>query len=524
MNVRISFIAMNMAFALVLVVGALWAANAIYFEQSYFIMMFKYPWYQLTLSGDRGGSFLASVFPISQSKELESEGGGKALSIPVLVYHGIVGKAEGDNVTTRDFKEQMMALKDAGWETVSIEEFQAFMKGELQLSEKSFLLTFDDGRKDSYYPVDPILRALDYEAVMFVITNQSIGEKGKATHFYLSEKELKHMQSTGRWDIQSHGKFAHELYATGPNGETGHFYSNLLWVPEEERPETPEEFQERIYEDLRISKEEIEESLGISVATIAFPFGDFGHNLFADSNFELAKGILLISAKEHYSHGFYQWWEGEGFTFNYPREDVLTVKRLEVLPNWSGEALLQILEQGMSKSLPYQESFLQNNAWLSNWGSFDMQPGKGLVFLAEGGQAGASAVLDGTGGWEDYEVKARVNLPSQTGVFIWVRFQDANNNAACNFGLDFVHAEQVFKGEKRVIKGVRGVTPLKEGDFTVSARVQGRTIQCLVEGEIVVESTFLEPDLNRGGVGFKMWDEQIGKSQLLVRSLEVQPL
>ena len=132
----------------------------------------------------------------------------------------------------------MFALKKAGWQTINMEDFYAFMQGEKQVPDKSFLLTFDDGRKDSYYPVDPILDALDYNAVMFVITKFSLEEKGG--NYYLSDKELKRMYLSGRWEIQSHGKDDHDFYKINANGNEGHFLSNKLWLDNENRLETEE--------------------------------------------------------------------------------------------------------------------------------------------------------------------------------------------------------------------------------------------------------------------------------------------
>src|SRR3989339_479020 len=104
------------------------------------------------------------------------------LSIPGLLYHGIIDKPDGANILLENFKDQMFALKKAGWQTISIEDFYAFTRGEKQVPDKSFLLTFDDGRKDSYYPVDPILKALDYNAVIFVISKYSLGQ---SSNYYL---------------------------------------------------------------------------------------------------------------------------------------------------------------------------------------------------------------------------------------------------------------------------------------------------------------------------------------------------
>ena len=74
---------------------------------------------------------------------------GNARSIPVLLYHGIIigdsnstiKSPDGINIPLNEFEEQMFALKKAGYQTVSMEDFQAFMRGEKQLPEKSFLLT-----------------------------------------------------------------------------------------------------------------------------------------------------------------------------------------------------------------------------------------------------------------------------------------------------------------------------------------------------------------------------------------------
>ncbi len=99
-----------------------------------------------------------------------------AASVPVLLYHG-----EGPATTTMPtgvFVDQMRALKAAGWQTITMEQFQAFMKGDAPVPDKSFLLTFDDGRVDTFYSVDPVLKDLGYTGVMFVVTGFSMPNNG----------------------------------------------------------------------------------------------------------------------------------------------------------------------------------------------------------------------------------------------------------------------------------------------------------------------------------------------------------
>jgi len=95
----------------------------------------------------------------------------KAQSVPVLVYHGLPNEGIGQ-LPDSVFIEQMKTLKDNGWNTISLEQFSAFIKGQGSLPEKSFLLTFDDGRKDTFYPADPLFRDLGYKAVIFAITKR----------------------------------------------------------------------------------------------------------------------------------------------------------------------------------------------------------------------------------------------------------------------------------------------------------------------------------------------------------------
>src|SRR5207249_2641252 len=62
-----------------------------------------------------------------------------AESIPVLLYHGILKKPDlsNINVTTENFKDQMFALKNAGYQTVTTDDLYKYMRGEIKLPARS---------------------------------------------------------------------------------------------------------------------------------------------------------------------------------------------------------------------------------------------------------------------------------------------------------------------------------------------------------------------------------------------------
>ena len=200
--------------------------------------------YRYEFANAQGKPFTASIFDslgkVFTVSSINSEKTTKA--IPVLVYHGITEESDNINISLEIFKEQMFALKKAGYETVNMEDFKAFMKNEKELPEKSFLLTFDDGRRDSFYNSDPVFKALDYNAVMFVITLESINEENSRSDYYLSKWELERTLKNDRWEIESHGRDAHRFYPIDESGTYDHFF-NKLWLANENRLESEEEFQ-----------------------------------------------------------------------------------------------------------------------------------------------------------------------------------------------------------------------------------------------------------------------------------------
>lgn len=197
-------------------------------------------------------------------------------AIPVLVYHSIIKNDEEIiskfDISERNFELHMEALKKAGYQTLTLQDLLAFLKREKTLPEKPFLITFDDGRKDNLL-IDSILERLGFTAIMFTITDP---EQMKLPQ-RLKWKELNQMFQSKRWDIQAHGHFYHNLIPINAEGDQGNFASNKKWLSEKNRLENDLEYQQRLLEDLKMNKKEIEKNVkGSQVIAFAFPFGDYG--------------------------------------------------------------------------------------------------------------------------------------------------------------------------------------------------------------------------------------------------------
>lgn len=121
----------------------------------------------------------SSVTNNTVARELPAKD-GYASKIAVLNYHFFYdsslgeGCNEGICLEVSKFKEQLQYLKDNGFKTLKMEEFRAWMYGEIELPARSVLLTIDDGAMGTGAhngnKLIPILEEYDMYATLFLIT------------------------------------------------------------------------------------------------------------------------------------------------------------------------------------------------------------------------------------------------------------------------------------------------------------------------------------------------------------------
>lgn len=465
-------------------------------------------------------SYLSYVQGLDETEDLvyENNPKGDASSIPVLLYHGISEVPNKENMLIHSFEDQMFALKNAGYETITIEEFYDFIQGKRRLPEKSFLLTFDDGIRSSYYKTDPLLRALDFNAVMFIITKHSLYQ---GSNYYLSFDEVKQMLESGRWEVQSHGKDSHDLIDINDNKDKGHFLSNKKWLVNENRLETNEEYRARLEKESINSKGDIEEKLGIKIIAFAFPFGDFGQTSL---NFPEAQSYVIDEIRKIYPlANFYQVWPSKGFSRNYQDKESFMIKRINVNKEWSGKDILEILENSKEKNLPYKDNFTINNSWIDVWGDSQLI-NNSLSMEPDPSDTGSFVFLDGSFLWEDYSYSVNVTSMKGKNIGLVVRFNDLSNYAICEFSEDYTRIKQVINGETKILFENNVHFDLPRENFELGVRLQGKRINCLVNDQTTGEINYLDYSLDNGGIGLKIWDPEINNSHLIIKEIYVESI
>jgi peptidoglycan/xylan/chitin deacetylase (PgdA/CDA1 family) len=222
--------------------------------------------------------------------------------IPALLYHGIgtgAGAEPADaayTIAAGDFAKQMALLHHAGYHTVTLEQFEAYVAGRaVHLPSRPLLITFDDGLASSWVEGDGALQREGFSAVMFV----DGGRVNQHASGYLHWAELRAMRAGGRWDIQLHAWKGHQYihYGSGPN-EYGAFYAYR------QRGEKLEGWRMRVFGDIDAGRAVLSREVPNDPAlAFAPPYGNYGQE---GTNDPKIPGALLSWLRGRYRIVFVQ--------------------------------------------------------------------------------------------------------------------------------------------------------------------------------------------------------------------------
>ncbi|HPT06803.1 MAG TPA: polysaccharide deacetylase family protein [Candidatus Omnitrophota bacterium] len=123
--------------------------------------------------------------------------------VPILMYHTVYSDPPYSNrlaVSTATFEKQMAFLKKNHYAVMPLPELVDCIKEKKRLPSKPIALTFDDGYKDMYTDVFPILKKYGIPGTFFII----VQEVGRPQNDRLNWDQIKEMQASGFVTIGSH--------------------------------------------------------------------------------------------------------------------------------------------------------------------------------------------------------------------------------------------------------------------------------------------------------------------------------
>lgn len=275
----------------------------------------------------------------------ELERRGRNGAVAVLLYHAISPSDWTAPPSVRRLREQLFALKDAGFRFITPADIPAYFES-LPEVEKSkdpkpldlvVAVTFDDALRNSMLYGTQVAEELDTKFTQFVIT----GYTERKDPFISTWDELREWAKTGRWGFQSQLYLAEQRRPVDADHTIGLPLANRLWLEEEQRNETPEEYQARIQFEYPHSQHLLRENLPgdrVGVA-IAYPLGEIGQETLSNEPDAIPTNLAVGS--ETYEIGFLQ----SPFGYAVKGDHRMLYQRNELHRSAEGaEALAQVME------------------------------------------------------------------------------------------------------------------------------------------------------------------------------------
>ena len=202
------------------------------------------------------------------------------------MYHHFAEETNWTTVSEAEFRDQMTALKNAGYETVTTHQLLDYVEGEGTLPEKLLLITMDDGYTSNLTIAGPILEECSMTATIFVIginEGQPIYAHSGETLYpaRFSYEEAMPWVEKGVLDVQSHTYDLHQLKSYGFKNRDGMLQSE---------GESPEAYANAILQDCKAFRE-FRDNAGLTeLIAIAYPFGYYTPELdqILESEFQIS--------------------------------------------------------------------------------------------------------------------------------------------------------------------------------------------------------------------------------------------
>ncbi len=320
------------------------------------------PWARLHMA--RGNFPMA----LESLDRLEKEGAQGAVF--TLLYHGLSPSEWTDMPSVRQFRDQLMALRRAGYRFITPDEIPTYFrsrkapaisderpalnqavqgikyawtgeKGEEPKElkdispERIACITFDDGLRASFRYATPVAEELQIRMGIFV----PVGLILDRDMYVASFPEIREYLETGRWMVGSHLMDASDPAPVDKDGRLVHPLPNLIWKEDKNRRENLREYNQRLRSEFRESRTILQRELKVDpdeVMAVAFPMGDIGQGTVCNVDLFNVPEAILNEAEISYRIGFVQGRYGHSIKSDHP----MLYKRFEPSRTASGQEVL----------------------------------------------------------------------------------------------------------------------------------------------------------------------------------------
>ncbi len=194
----------------------------------------------------------------------------------VLCYHDVPKKVSMDNfgVDQDVFVNTIEYLRTHGFHFVSLEDIRQAHQGGRELPANPVLLTFDDAYSSYADFVVPVLKEYGIPSVLSVVSSWIDSPPKDLKQKLMTWAQLKEVARSDLVEVATHSADLHQGVVYNPQGNEDGAVAGKFDVKTQSY-EDDDAYRRRIKADVKESKKVLEDTLGVRIRAIAWPYGKY---------------------------------------------------------------------------------------------------------------------------------------------------------------------------------------------------------------------------------------------------------
>lgn len=202
--------------------------------------------------------------------------------LPIIMYHQILKNRKSDYIVTPGlFENDLIEMKERGYETVFPSEVIAFCEGRGGLPQKPVMLTFDDGHYNNIYYGMEALKKHGCKAVLNIIgvcSDNTVvsGDHSNPAYSHLTWEQIGQAADSGVYEIGNH---TFDLHNQSPRKGVS-----------QKKGESEEQYRKVLTDDVMKLQSCLELKSGVLPECFAYPFGKYSNlseKIILEMNFKM---------------------------------------------------------------------------------------------------------------------------------------------------------------------------------------------------------------------------------------------
>ncbi|MDU2238981.1 MAG: polysaccharide deacetylase family protein [Paenibacillus sp.] len=142
-----------------------------------------------------------AVFDVKTYEAPDKSAWNQKRGFIALSYFGVGRNGTAKLVAKSQLDEQLKALHDQGYRTISQQDILDFYAKGAPLPDKALFLAFEDGRNDSGLFAEPLLEKYNFKATFLSYADKM----GNSERKFVQPKDMLDMAKTGFWELGTNG-------------------------------------------------------------------------------------------------------------------------------------------------------------------------------------------------------------------------------------------------------------------------------------------------------------------------------